>query len=149
VDLSQIARAGGISLDEINSFMAGDTTPDMPIIDAMAEFLGIHLPEINVVDFLRSGYLPETLINFLALLGWNPGDSREIMATEELIASFDLSRVNKSNSLFDRKKLLAFNMEHLKLCKPERLLGHFKRYLQKLNPRCRGRRCAAGEVADY
>jgi glutamyl-tRNA synthetase len=131
-DLSLIAKAGGISLDEINSFMAGDTTPDMPIIDAMAKFLGIYLPEINVVDFLRSGYLPETLINFLALLGWNPGDGREIMATEELIASFDLSRVNKSNSLFDRKKLLAFNMEHLKLCKPRRLLEHFKAYLAEV-----------------
>jgi glutamyl/glutaminyl-tRNA synthetase len=131
-DLSAIAKAGGINLDEINSFMAGDTTPDMPIIDAMAEFLGIHLPEINVVDFLRNGYLPETLINFLALLGWNPGDAREIMTTEELTASFDLSRVNKSNSLFDRKKLMAFNMEHLKLCKPQRLLGHFKAYLAEI-----------------
>jgi glutamyl-tRNA synthetase len=131
-DLSAIAQAGGISLEEINSFMAGDTTPDMPIIDAMADFLGIHLPEINVVDFLRSGYLPETLINFLALLGWNPGDDREIMTTEELTASFDLSRVNKSNSLFDRKKLLAFNMEHLKLCKPQRLLEHFKVYLAQI-----------------
>jgi glutamyl-tRNA synthetase len=131
-DLSAIAKAGGIDMDQINSFMAGDTTPDMPIIDAMAEFLGIHLPEINVVDFLRSGYLPETLINFLALLGWNPGDSREIMTTEELTASFDLSRVNKSNSLFDRKKLLAFNMEHLKLCKPQRLLEHFKVYLAEI-----------------
>jgi glutamyl/glutaminyl-tRNA synthetase len=131
-DLSAIAQAGGISPQEINSFMAGDTTPDMPIIDAMAGFLGIRLPEINVVDFLRSGYLPETLINFLALLGWNPGDSREIMTTEDLIAAFDLSRVNKSNSLFDRKKLLAFNMEHLKLCRPERLLEHFKVYLAEV-----------------
>ncbi len=131
-DLSAIARAGGISPQEIDSFMAGDTTPDMPIIDAMAEYLGIRLPEINVVDFLRSGYLPETLINFLALLGWNPGDSREIMTTEELTASFDLSRVNKSNSLFDRKKLLAFNMEHLKLCKSQRLLEHFKAYLAEI-----------------
>jgi glutamyl-tRNA synthetase len=131
-DLGSIARAGEVGMDEINSFMAGNTTPDMPIIDAMAAFLGIRLPEINVVDFLRSGYLPETLINFLSLLGWNPGDGREIMRTEELIASFDLSRVNKSNSLFDRKKLQAFNMEHLKLCPPDRLLGHFKVYLKEV-----------------
>jgi glutamyl-tRNA synthetase len=131
-DLSAIAQAGGISSREIDSFMAGDTTPDMPIIDAMAKYLGLRLPEINVVDFLRSGYLPETLINFLALLGWNPGDGREIMTTEELTASFDLSRVNKGNSLFDRKKLLAFNMEHLKLCRPQRLLEHFKVYLAEI-----------------
>jgi glutamyl/glutaminyl-tRNA synthetase len=132
-DLSAIAKAGSISLDEVNSFLAGDTVPDVPILDAMAEFLGVHLPEINIVDFLKSGYLPETLVNFLALLGWNPGDSREIMTTEELIQSFDLSRVNKSNSLFDRRKLLAFNMEHLKLCKPQRLLEHFKAYLREVH----------------
>ena len=40
----------------------------------MAEYLGVDLPEINVVDFFRSGYMPETMMNFLALLGWNPGD---------------------------------------------------------------------------
>ena len=132
VDLSAVAKVGGIGLDEVNSFLAGDTAPDMPIIDAMAESLGVHLPEINIVDFLKSGYLPETLVNFLALLGWNPGDGREIMTTEELIASFDLSRVNKSNSLFDRRKLLAFNTEQLKLCRPQRLLEHFKVYLKEI-----------------
>jgi glutamyl-tRNA synthetase len=132
VDLSAVAKVGGIGLDEVNSFLAGDTAPDMPIIDAMAESLGVHLPEINIVDFLKSGYLPETLVNFLALLGWNPGDGREIMTTEELIQSFDLSRVNKSNSLFDRRKLLAFNTEQLKLCRPQRLLEHFKVYLKEI-----------------
>lgn len=132
VDLSAVAKVGGIGLDEVNSFLAGDTAPDMPIIDAMAESLGVHLPEINIVDFLKSGYLPEALVNFLALLGWNPGDGREIMTTEELIASFDLSRVNKSNSLFDRRKLLAFNTEQLKLCRPQRLLEHFKVYLKEI-----------------
>jgi glutamyl/glutaminyl-tRNA synthetase len=75
----------------------------MPAIDAMAALLGVHLPEINIVDFFRSGYLPETLVNFFALLGWNPGDGREIMNRDELIAAFDLSRVTKSNSLFDRQ----------------------------------------------
>lgn len=131
IDLSAMANAGGIALSEVHSFLAGDTTPDMPMVDAMAAFVGVHLPEINIVDFFKSGYLPETMLNFLALLGWNPGDAREIMTTQELTASFDLSRVNKSNSLFDRKKLLAFNMEHLKLCNPQRLLGHFKAYLKE------------------
>ncbi|MEN6309541.1 MAG: glutamate--tRNA ligase [Anaerohalosphaeraceae bacterium] len=133
IDLAAIAAAGGTDFEAVQSFLAGDSTPDMPIVDAMAAYAGVHLPEINIVDFLRSGYLPETLVNFLALLGWNPGDQREIMTVEELIASFDLSRVNKSNSLFDRKKLLAFNTEHIKLCKADRLLGHFKAYLKENN----------------
>jgi glutamyl-tRNA synthetase len=132
-DLKHLAEIGKISDNDMYHFVHRRVSPDMPAIDAMAKFIGVHLPEINIVDFLRSGYLPEALVNFLALLGWNPGDSREIMTTEELIQSFDLSRVNKSNSLFDRKKLLAFNMEHLKLCRPQRLLEHFKAYLREVH----------------
>ncbi len=130
LDLEKLAKVGGITLDEIKSFVAGDTMPDMTSIDALAKFLNVHLPEINVVDFCKSGYLPETMVNFLALLGWNPGDKREIMSAEELIACFDLSRLTKTNSLFDRNKLLAFNTEHLRMAPRDKLLGYFKDYLK-------------------
>jgi glutamyl-tRNA synthetase len=129
IDLEKLAEAGGIATDQLDSFVQGKTTPDMPILDAMARYLGVALPEINIVDFSRSGYLPETMVNFLALLGWNPGDNREIMPVEELIESFDLSRLTKSNSLFDRQKLLAFNTEHIKMISREKLLQHLKDYL--------------------
>jgi len=102
----------------------------MPAIDVMAKHLGIKLPEINIVDFFKSGYLPETMVNFLGLLGWNPGGNREIMPVDELIESFDLSRLTKANSLFDRQKLLAFNTEHIRIASGERLLQHFKDYLK-------------------
>jgi len=102
----------------------------MPSIDAMAKFLDIHLPEINVVDFFKSGYLPEAMVNFLALLGWNPGGDREIMPLDELTDCFDLSRLTKSNSLFDRKKLVAFNTEYVHMLSGEKLLQHFKDYLK-------------------
>lgn len=130
VDVDKLAQIGGITAEEVRSFLAGDTTPDMPAVDAIAKYLGVHLPEINIVDFFHSGYLPETMVNFMALLGWNPGDQREIMVLDELIQSFDISRLTKSNSLFDRKKLLAFNTEHLRLTSPEKVLAHFKAYLQ-------------------
>ncbi len=130
VDLEKLAEVGDITLEEAKSFVAGKTTPDMPSVDAMAKRLGIVLPEINVVDFFKSGYLPETMVNFLALLGWNPGDDREIMQLEELIEAFDLSRLTKANSLFDRSKLLAFNTEHIRMASQEKLLGHFKAYLE-------------------
>ena len=130
VDIEKVAAAGGITAAELRSFLQAETTPDIPAIEAMAEHLGIRLPEINIVDFFRSGYLPETLVNFLALLGWNPGDQREILTVEELIRSFDLTRLTKSNSLFDRKKLLAFNMEHLRLEPPQKVLQHFKAFLK-------------------
>jgi glutamyl-tRNA synthetase len=131
VDKAKLAAVGGIGLAELDSFLAGDTTPDMPAIVAMAAYMGVHLPEINVLDFFRSGYLPETMVNFLALLGWNPGDGREIMDRDELIASFDLSRIGKSNSLFDRAKLMAFNTEHYKRTPMPTLVRHFRAYLNE------------------
>jgi glutamyl/glutaminyl-tRNA synthetase len=133
VDLQKIAAAGGISIDELNSFLANKTIPDMPLIDAMADYLGISLPEINVVDFFRSGYIPETMMNFLALLGCNPGTEQEIMTKEQLIASFDISRLTKSNSLFDRQKLMAFNTEHLRIIPVEKTVKYFREYLTENN----------------
>ena len=131
IDRDALAKAVGISRSELDGFLAGEITPDMPVIDALAEHMGVHLPEINVVDFFRSGYLPEAMVNFLALLGWNPGDGREIMDRDELIAAFDLSRVSKSNSLFDRDKLLAFNTEYLKRVPMPTLVRHFRAYLEE------------------
>jgi glutamyl/glutaminyl-tRNA synthetase len=130
IDREKLAGAGNISVEQLESFISGETTPDMPSIDAMAKYLGVDLPEINIVDFFKSGYLPETMVNFLALLGWNPGDDREIMRVEELIEAFDISRLSKSNSLFDRQKLLAFNTEHIKMLPDKKLLQHFRDYLK-------------------
>ena len=130
IDLGKLAEVADITLEQLDSFIKAKTTPDMPAIDAMAEYLGVALPEINIVDFFKSGYLPETMVNFLALLGWNPGDNREIMRVHELIDSFNLSRLTKANSLFDRKKLLAFNTEHIKMTSQEKLLQHFRDYLK-------------------
>ncbi len=133
IEAGKLTEVAGIAPEELESFIKGKATPDMPAIDAMAEYLGIGLPEINIVDFFKSGYLPETMVNFLALLGWNPGDNREIMPIGELIESFDLSRLSKANSLFDRKKLLSFNMEHIKMTPPEKVLEHFRAYLKTVN----------------
>ena len=92
------------------------------------------LPEIMVHDFRKSGYLPETLNNFLALLGWSPGGDRERMSVKELIEFFSLEDVGKSNARFNREKLLAFNTEAVAAASPKRLLPAFRDYL-KANPR--------------
>jgi glutamyl/glutaminyl-tRNA synthetase len=128
--LDDLCRVARINDNEMWNFIERKVSPDMPAIDAMANHLGIHLPEINVVDFRRGGYLPETMVNFLALLGWNPGDDREIMSLDELVGSFDIERLTKSNSLFDRKKLVSFNTEHIRMVSKDRLLQHFKDYLR-------------------
>ena len=129
-DLVELARVGQITDEDVQQFLAKRTTPDMPSIDAMAQFLGVHLPEINVVDFFKSGYVSETMMNFLALLGWNPGGDREIMEREELIKAFSLDRISKSNSLFDRAKLMAFNTEHMRMVGPKQLAVHLRAYLE-------------------
>lgn len=63
--------------------------------------------------YRESGYLPEAVINFLALLGWNPGDDREILSLEEMIQSFDLSKCSKSGAKFDYVKGQWVNREYI------------------------------------
>ncbi|MSR19112.1 MAG: glutamate--tRNA ligase [Phycisphaerales bacterium] len=93
----------------------GDKTMQLPLADAerLAASLGVSLPEINVDDFRRSGYLPQVLCNFLALNGWSPGNNLEKFDNEFLQRTFDLSRVVKTPAKFDRMKLLAFNCDAL------------------------------------
>jgi glutamyl-tRNA synthetase len=87
------------------------------------------LPEIFVHDFRRNGYLPEALLNFLALLGWNPGGDREHMSMEELVQLFSIEGIGRSNAKFDRAKLLAFNTMAAEHATPQRLLEAFLEYL--------------------
>ena len=63
--------------------------------------------------FREDGYFPETVINFLALLGWNPGTDQEIFSMDELIQAFDLSKCSKSGAKFDYKKAIWFNHEYV------------------------------------
>ena len=62
--------------------------------------------------FKEDGYLPEAVVNFLAFLGWNPGTEQEIFSLEELIAAFDLKRVNKAGAKFDPEKAKWFNQQY-------------------------------------
>jgi glutamyl-tRNA synthetase len=82
---------------------------DLEAANRLAAVLDVALPEINVDDFRRSGYLPEVVCNFLALNGWSPGNDIEKFDNEFLKARFDLSRVQKTPAKFDRAKLLNFN----------------------------------------
>ena len=79
----------------------------------LADAIGVTLPEINVDDFKRSGYLPEVIVNFLALNGWSPGDDIEKFDLEFLRTHFDPRRVVKTPAKFDRVKLLSFNCDAL------------------------------------
>lgn len=63
--------------------------------------------------YRESGYLPQAVLNFLALLGWNPGDDKEIMSLDEMVSLFDLSRCSKSGAKFDYKKGMWFNHQYI------------------------------------
>jgi len=63
----------------------------------------------DVLDYIKDGYLPEALINFIASMGWNDGTEQEIFSREELIAKFKLDRVQRSGARFDEKRLLWIN----------------------------------------
>lgn len=68
----------------------------------------------DVLDYIRDGFLPETLINFIASLGWNDGTEQEVFSIEELIATFSLDRVGRSGARFDDKRLLWLNGAHIR-----------------------------------
>jgi glutamyl-tRNA synthetase len=74
-----------------------------------------------VGEYRMHGILPGALVNFLALLGWNPGDDTEVMAIEELIARFSLEGINRKSAVFDPQKLEWMNGQHLTLMPAERL----------------------------
>jgi glutamyl-tRNA synthetase len=67
----------------------------------------------SVQAFREQGYLPEALVNYLALLGWSPGDDREVLAVPELVDAFDLSRVSSNPAAFDTEKLTWLNNRYI------------------------------------
>ncbi|VAX39105.1 Glutamyl-tRNA synthetase @ Glutamyl-tRNA(Gln) synthetase [hydrothermal vent metagenome] len=128
------ARSRTLVGDEVFSAWQKDKTRQLPT-DALltiARDLSLDLPEIDVEDFRRSGYLPGVLCNYLALLGWNPGMKNDDGTDLErfdmafLCEHFSLERIGKSNAKFDREKLAAFSQATLAAMEP----GDFARELR-------------------
>lgn len=91
-----------------------------------------HDPKTGAVSsgYRESGYLPEAVVNFLALLGWNPGTDQELLSMDELIAQFDLSKCSKSGARFDYVKGLWFNREYIQRTPDAVLAPEFDRILR-------------------
>ena len=75
----------------------------------------------SVAEFRQKGYLPEALVNYLALIGWSPGDGEEVLPLPELARRFDLSAVAHSAGVFDEDKLAWVNRHYLKTAAPDAL----------------------------
>jgi len=90
------------------------------IVNIHGEKLSKRKGDSTFEDLLSQGYLPEAIVNFMALLGWSPSDNTEIFSLAELIKVFDENRINKSPSIFDTQKLTWMNGEHMKRIDPDK-----------------------------
>ena len=119
-DAADLAGKAGLTEKEVQEFLAKKSDA-VEIAVKLAPIAGAKLPEIDVQDFRRSGYLPEALVNFIALVGWSPGGDREIMAREQMIELFSLEGIQKTPGRFDRKKLEWMNGEYIRKATIDRL----------------------------
>ena len=77
---------------------------------------------VYIGEFREQGYLPEALFNFMALLGWSPGDEEEILAPEEIVERFAIEDINKSGAVFDREKLNWVNGKYIRAAELDRIV---------------------------
>lgn len=86
---------------------------------------------VSVDQFDREGYLPDAMMNYLALSGWNPGTTQEIFTPEELIKAFSLERCQKAGAIFDYKRLNWMNGQYIRMKTPPELGRLVKRFIQE------------------
>jgi len=92
-----------------------------------------HGEMVSVEYYQKMGYMKEAMINFIAFLGWNPGTEEEFFSLEELIKSFNISKVQKAGAIFNPQKLLWYNKEYLKKLPIEKVQEEIKNRLPQ-NP---------------
>jgi glutamyl-tRNA synthetase len=90
----------------------------------------------KVRGFREDGYLPEALVNFVAMLGWNPGSEQELFSMNELIASFEVERIGKAGAKFDINKANWFNQQYIKVKTDAELVAIFQSQLSSLGISC-------------
>lgn len=133
----ELETSAGLPPGAIANWLADDQRQlDLSEQQKLMPVVGLQeadLPEILVHDFRRNGYLPEVLLNFLALLGWSPGGDRERMSIDEMVSLFSVGDIGRSNAKFARDKLLAFNTEACAAALPDRLIAAMRDYLS-VNP---------------
>ncbi|WP_016935793.1 glutamate--tRNA ligase, partial [Rhodococcus sp. R1101] len=86
-------------------------------------------PESNLFLHRDRGFIPEGLLNYLALLGWGLADDRDVFSLDEMVAAFEISKVNSNPARFDQKKADAINAEHIRLLEPAEFAARLKTYL--------------------
>lgn len=87
--------------------------------------------DVSVEDFIKQGYLPEGLVNYLAMVGWSPGTTEELFSLEDLIKVFSFERVNATGGIFDRKKLNWVNAHHMRELSDEEIAKRLEPFLEE------------------
>ena len=85
----------------------------------------------SVTEYQRMGYLPQAMVNFLALLGWSPGDDRELLSRDELLAAFALENISGGNAVFNPEKLDWMNQQYIMRLPTEELAGLLRASLEE------------------
>jgi len=102
-----------------------------PIMRDAQHKLSKRQGDASYEDFVSQGYLKEALLNYVALLGWNPGDDREIFTLEELCSAFSVSGMSKSPAIFDREKLTWMNAQYIMALSGAEFTRHAAPYYEK------------------
>jgi glutamyl-tRNA synthetase len=87
-------------------------------------------PEANALGYRDAGFLPEGLLNYMALLGWAIAEDRDIFTLDEMVEAFEIGRVNPNPARFDLKKCEAINAAHMRLLSTEEMTGRVMPYLR-------------------
>jgi len=138
--LASSPTASGASLPAVDAarwtwwMSSGDHQLELEEAERLAAALDLQLPEINVDDFRKAGYLPGVLVNYLALLGWNPGGDIEKFDAEFLVKHFTMDRIIKSPAKFDRAKLLAFNLDALQSMPLDDFAARLREHAEEYHP---------------
>lgn len=128
-DFAWLSERCGVAADELRAFM-DKKNDSIDTANAIAAALQVELPMIEVMDFRKAGFLPEALLNYLALLGWSAGDDREHYTEPELTAAFTLERVNRQPARFDVAKLLSMNADRMREVSDERYAEALQSWLE-------------------
>lgn len=118
-----------------------------------------HGERVSLSHYIKKSYLSTAIINYLSLLGWNPGISQEIFTTEELIREFNLGKIQKGGAIFNIEKLNWVNKEHMKMLPTDEIANEFQKiirhhyqtdiiFVKKLLPAIQDRVSVFGDVDD-
>jgi len=119
-----------LSLYEALGFIVPILATLPPILrDDKTKKLGKRDGAKDILEYRNEGYLPEAMVNTLALIGWNPGTDQEIFSMKQLIENFDLSKVQRSGGTFNEDKLDWYNHEYIKTLSDDELIKRLEPYL--------------------